>query len=185
MGQFCAILPLIPSGYSTLQVNIPPVAHTFFSYIFSTLPGVSSVILGALLAFSYTLYFNVRTARNDLLKEFYSDISETEHLISEYWLGNHNSKNKDEIEKLEVVGHKLRAKLNTSILYDESEIHLFRKKYKSSYKKLNNQLFEIATGGNFQTKKMEASPETYARSLAILSQIRDIVRTIRSRKLFP
>lgn len=168
-----------------MQVDIscvgPSPSLSWGSYIVSALPPVSGVILGAILAFFYTFYLNVRTSRNDVLKDFHSDLDRIEKLCSDYWLGNYQFTDEAQKKAMEAIGHQLRAKLAELARYRETTRSLFSKKNYDLYYQLDLELFLIATGGEFQTEKMNASPETYNKILDIVSDMRSLIRTTRGR----
>ncbi|MFT9092173.1 MAG: hypothetical protein ABF479_14420 [Gluconacetobacter sp.] len=157
-------------------------AHNFWNYAWASLPNVTGVTIAALCAFGYTFYFNVRTARNDVLKDVHSDLSDIESLITEYWLGDHASKDEKEKSRLDSVGHELRSKLNSSMIYRDRYLFFFKKEDQERYKELDTKLFMAATGGDFQTKRMRSSPQTYNDIITILYDLRALMRKTRGRK---
>jgi hypothetical protein len=144
--------------------------YSFVSYMIAVAP----VLTAAVLAICYTLYFNIRTVRNEVLKDFQIDLREIEDLATLYWLGNHSSSWSR--KKLQTIGHQIRAKLNASADYRELYIKVLREKERNEYRSLDTRLFRVATGGNFQTSKMDNSPETYAEIVDIIFQMKDIAR---------
>lgn len=177
--------PSLPAASNICaHAEITGVPHlTWTSYFISALPPVTGVLLGAALAFLYTYYFNVRTARNDVLKDFHSDLDKIEELSISYWLGNHRSEDANDKKKLDDVGHQLRAKLLAMVSYHEATESLFNAKKRKEYAKLDTRLLMTATGGDFQTAKMEKSPETYNKIIEVLSEMRVLIRTTRGRLL--
>jgi hypothetical protein len=153
-----------------------------FSYRHALVPVLTGVVAAAFFAFCYTLYFNIRTARNDILKDFYSDLDEIERLAAEYWLSNHSSENFHDKNKLDIVGFKLRAKFNASMEYRDLHLSMFNRCAQNKYRELDIKLFINATGGNFQTKNMQASPETYNEIVNIIYQMKTLIRSRRIRK---
>lgn len=181
LTSLCMVKSCLTDASAALQVTQPP-AHDFWNYIWASLPTVTGVIVAASCAFGYTFYFNVRSARNDVLKDVHSDLSDIESLVTEYWLGDHSSKVKKTKLSLDAVGHELRAKLNSSMIYRDRYLYFFKKKDRIQYNDLETKLFMKATGGDFQTQKMQASPQTYNDIIVILYDLRALMRKTRSRK---
>lgn len=155
--------------------------YSFWSYLVSIAPPVTGVIVGAILAFLYTFYFNVRTAQNDVLKDFHADLDKVEELSAAYWLGDHSSTDPEKKRVLDNYGHQLRAKLFAMVSYQEAAEALFGKDKSKRFNKLDTKLLIAATGGEFQTSKVKCSPETYNNILDIASEMRKLIRERRGR----
>jgi hypothetical protein len=167
VNECISLLPLVRS---------PP--YTIKTYLTSVAP----IVTAAFLAFAYTLFFNRRTARNDILKDFQADLEEIEELSTRYWLGDYSVT--ESCLQLQTLGYQLRAKLSASMEYREAHTYALPEKKRSAYTSLDNKLFLKATGGSFQTSKMEASPETHNEIINIIYQMKVITRNSRLRWWF-
>lgn len=113
-----------------------------------------------------------------MLLEFSADLNTIKSLSEEYWLGNHSDKNKKLY--LDSVGYKLRAALMATTEYRELMSSLLGRRF-HEFNELDIRLMMAATGGNFQTSKVAASPSTYQEIAFLIFKTEAILRDLRSR----
>ncbi|GGG60004.1 hypothetical protein GCM10011415_02420 [Salipiger pallidus] len=151
------------------SVSPTPTYHTYLS-------ALAAVGFGALLAFTYTLILNKRVSKREVLLEFSSDLREVLDLCEACWLGKWDDQGK--IHELKSAEHKLASRLAATAEYREVMAKLLGKRF-SEFDNLDVKLFTRATGGKFQTKDMEASPETFREICHIIFKIEAILRHTR------
>lgn len=156
-----------------LSLSFPQPTHVVHSYASATV----AVLVGGALAYLYTRHLEKKKSQRDMLAEFSDDLKAIQNLCEEYWLGDH--KDTKEAPKLIKAGHILGAKILATTEYRP----LIKKLMKNSYEdfeSLDVRLFMLATGGNFQTNKMAASPQTYAEISSVIFKTELILRELRS-----
>lgn len=163
--EFFSRLPLLRSCPE------PSSLHSYGSAIIA-------VLVGALLAFLYSKQLEKRKAEISMLLEFSADLNTIKSLSEEYWLGNHSDKNKKLY--LDSVGYKLRAALMATTEYRELMSSLLGRRF-HEFNELDIRLMMAATGGNFQTSKVAASPSTYQEIAFLIFKTEAILRDLRSR----
>ncbi len=143
--------------------------------IHSYLSAVLAVIVGTVMAFIYTSYVNHRTNQNDIIKDYLADLQKIEDLCRMYWL----PLNGDLPLQHSNIGHELRAKLEATSVYYTLSQNILGHSF-AQFKELDQKLFDLATGGDFQTKRFEPCVETYAGCIEAISEIRNLLRTKRN-----
>ncbi len=167
MSLFCNFVPpLVAPDFCQSTSNI----HSYGS-------AVAAVLIGAALAFYYSKRLEKRKAQIATLLEFSTDLNAIRTLSEEYWLGDHSDKK--EKSKLAVAGYKLCAALMATTEYRSLMISLLGKRF-SDFENLDTRLMIVATGGNFQTSMMKASPETYQEISYLVFKTEAILRELRS-----
>lgn len=155
----------------SIKNDASPVYHTYLS-------AVLAVLLGALLAFLYTKRIEKRKAYHQVIIDFSSDLKSIMNLCEDYWLGDHHD-NKERI-RLNKMSYLISAKLNETNEYRPLMEELLGEKF-SDYENLDEKLFEVATGGNFQTSKMQSCPETFMEISSLIVKIEHCLRETRSK----
>ena len=148
-----------------------------FENIHMYLSALLAVLAGALIAYIYTRRFEKIRAEREVLSEFSNDLLEIWQLCQVYWLGNHLDRAR--ALDLENTSHVLISKLQATTEYRPLIKSLMGINF-TIYDELDSDLFIYATGGNFQTSAMEASPDTYKEISAVLVKIEHILRSLRS-----
>lgn len=157
-------------------------AHNLTNYLWATAPPFSAVVLAAGITFTYTYFFNVRTARNDIFKDYNADLIEIEALCRDYWLGDHQAADAEKKHELDNIGHELRNKLDAFMRLREQYPLPLKKEILSRHKDLETDLFMKATGDKFQSSDIKACPETYADICTTIYEMKALIRTVRSRR---
>ena len=135
---------------------------------------IFAALLSALVTYSINTYFNLKAAQNDLTKDYLEDLKIIETLSLDYWLGDHQ---KDKARLIR-VSHELRARLDTTAYFVNSAKAngAIIPKHNLKFKELDGKLFDMATGGNFQTHLIAADPSVAANIVNITSEIRSLLR---------
>lgn len=141
------------------------------------LSAVLAVVVGVIVASLYTAYFNHRASQNDIIKDYLDDLDVIETLCAEYWLYSGSVADTEEIH--ERIGHELRAKIEATSIYAELSQKILGDQFEK-FSALDVELFMRATGGNFQTKNFQRSPEVYGEIMSTISQIRMLLRSKRN-----
>jgi hypothetical protein len=130
--------------------------------------------LAAVLALAANTYFQYKSAQNDLVKDYLEDLKEIEKLSVQYWLGDHQS----DRDALKRAGVELRARLNATGIFRErvKTRKIVVESLYAGFKDLDNRLFDLATGGKFQTHVMEADEQTADEIVQVVSELRMILR---------
>ncbi|MCP3895085.1 MAG: hypothetical protein GY706_10720 [Bacteroides sp.] len=141
--------------------------------IHSYLSAGLAVILGAVAAGTYTAYLSHLSTKNENIKDYLNDLDEIEQLCRNYWLFDGGSE--ECRARHDAISHELRAKLEATSSYDELSRSILGSRYQH-FTKLDLELFMVATGGTFQTKKFAVSPEVYSQVMKITTEMRGLLR---------
>ncbi|WP_155914577.1 hypothetical protein [Asticcacaulis sp. AC460] len=136
-----------------------------------------AALLAGLITLIVTTLFNIRSAQNEIVKDYLEDLKKIEDLSIQYWLGDHEAK-RDDLEKIAI---ELRARLTATGDFCQlvGKNGIVVAGFYSRFRKLDGQLFDLATGGSFQTAMMKADPATADQLIQILSEIRSLLRQSR------
>lgn len=158
--------------FLSLQPASPPVYHSYLS-------NITAVVVGAAVAFWYTKHLNKSNSEKETLSEFSTDLKEVLRLCEEYWLWK-SSPNTDpnELDRLGVI---LSSRLFATAEYRPLIQSLMGDRF-SEFDALDTRLTIVATGGNFQTKRMAPEPQTYQQICSIIFKTELILRQLRSRR---
>lgn len=144
-------------------------------------------IIGAVFAFFFSQYLGYRNGKNDLLKDFLSDLDDIEDLVTTYWLSEYKKPKVKYFlddryvkfsvdDELDLIGHQLRVKISNFSNYTDILKKLMSEKNFLDFCDLDGKLFEYATGGKFQTLEMQKSPEQYNLIMDVMSGMRILIR---------
>lgn len=154
------------------EPDSPPVYHSYIS-------NITAVLVGAAVAFAYTKYINKSNSEKEILSEFSADLKEVLRLCEEYWLWKSSTdKDPDELDRL---GFILSSRLFATAEYRPLMQKLMGNRF-SEFDALDSRLTIVATGGNFQTKRMSPEPQTYQQICSIIFKTELILRQLRSRR---
>lgn len=151
------------------ESNSTSPVHGYFSALLA-------VILGAALAYFYSRRLEKRKAHLLLISEFSNDLRKISELCEIYWLSDHTESARK--KELEAVGYQLRSALTATAEYRELIKSLMGSRF-ADFDSLDTRLTMVATGGNFQTKAMKSSPETFQEIMSLILKTELILRTIR------
>lgn len=118
-------------------------------------------------------YFAMRQTDVAALNDHIDDIRQVEALASSYWLGE-----EDDERKRDIVGHRLRGKLHTTALFRGSYAKVLGAEL-AEYKRLEGDLFDLATGGNFQTADFKPDPKVANAIMTNCNEMRILLRRVR------
>jgi hypothetical protein len=135
------------------------------------------VILGGLVAYISATYFNIKTTQNDIIKDYLEELKDIEKLSSQYWLGDHKNKKSE----LFNIGVELQARLSATANFLDiaKKYGVIVKGHYVEFKDLDAQLFDLTTGGAFQTAGMRADAENFDQIIQTISKIRRLLRSSR------
>ncbi|WPZ23087.1 hypothetical protein T7987_07620 [Sulfitobacter faviae] len=145
--------------------------------IHSYLSAGIAVVVGALIAGAYTSYLYHLASKNEIIKDYLSDLDVIERLSREYWLFEAGS---EDDQKHECAGHELRARIDATGSYIDLTQEILGTS-SDKFTELDVRLSMAATGGSFQTKSHSRSPERYSEITSILSEMRALLRSKRNK----
>lgn len=126
-----------------------------------------------LLGFFSATYFAMRQADISSINDHLEDIKQIESLAVLYWLGEFKSP-----QEQASTGHRLRGKLHAAALFRERSSNLLGCRY-VEFRSLDGDLFDVATGGDFESASFSPSPETAITVMTKCNEIRALLRTVR------
>lgn len=145
--------------------------------IHSYLSAGIAVVVGALVAGIYTSHLYHLSSKNEIIKDYLSDLDMIESLCARYWLFEEEDTSQREHES---VGHELRARVDATGSYATLSKEILGNLYEKFFE-LDVRLAMAATGGSFQTKGHQISPMTYSEVTSILAEMRMLLRSKRNK----
>jgi hypothetical protein len=134
--------------------------------------------LGGLVATLTQFYFSMRSQDIERINDLIMDIERIEKLSIQYWL-NSSAKNYD--EQMDIAAQIRGATHATSAFLDKSK-SLFAGDWEK-YKELDGKLFDLTSGGLFESKKQVKDWQRVVEIMECINEIRHLMRGSR-RKMF-
>ena len=130
-------------------------------------------LLGFILGVASATYFAMRQTDIAALNDHLDDIRQIELLASSYWLGE-----EEDVRRRDIIGHRLRGKLHTASLFRGSYAAVLGAEL-VQYKLLEGDLFDLATGGTFQTAGFVPDPKVAGAIMVNCNELRILLRRVR------
>ena len=166
---------IIESGFSNISTSIEMAANI------SSNAGVTTVIYSALVAAFAAFIFNyfhwrivARNERHSIVGNLLlSQIEDIEKISVEYWLQPYNGNNSTDLACMESTIKSLHGAIRISVsIYIKKIPRQSQKELEKQLDKFVGKLFDVATGGDFQTKSHSASRVRANQLLALCNNIK-------------
>ena len=132
---------------------------------------VISLLVTFILGFASASYFAFRLSEVAAVNDHLDDVKQIEALAVSYWLD-------EDAEKRDICAHKLRGKLHASAVFRARFGKVLGHRM-AEYADLEGRLFDLATGGTFQTAGFEPDPATAVSIMQLSNETRALLRRVR------
>lgn len=136
--------------------------------------GLAGALLGGLVQYLIQNYLNLHSADVDLINNQIEQVDRIEKAGIAYW---HYDPVVDELEDQRLAAI-LNGEMTSSSYFEEEAMRLMKSRY-ASYETLDGGIFDIATGGQFQTKSKEVDCERVIELMAKCHELRAFLRKTR------
>lgn len=136
-------------------------------------------VVGAFATYMIQIWFVLASEDVALLNDQIFSIDRIEREAFAYWLAHGKGTHKDEI----VFAAKLKAAVGVSEPFLEDAKRILVSRF-AAYKALDSNLFDTATGGDFENPSRLASAEVAVAVSAICHDMRALLRTARRRRFW-
>jgi hypothetical protein len=128
-------------------------------------------ILIFLLGFFSASYFASRLTEVAAVNDHIEDLKQVEAFAVAYWIG-------EDPNSAEFVAHKLRGKLHASSVFRSRFGGILGARHEE-YIELEGRLFDLATGGGFQTKSFKPDAQIAVSVMQVCNEMRAVLRSAR------
>lgn len=136
--------------------------------------GLAGALLGGLIHYLIQNYLNLHTADVDLINNQIEQIGRIEKAGVDYW--HHDPTDAEGEDKR--LASLLNGEMTSSSYFEKDAKRLMKLKY-SKYEALDGELYDMATGGDFQTKAKAVDCERVIGLMAKCHELRAFLRKTR------
>lgn len=141
----------------------------------AALIGLCGIILGGLISFLITNFMSKKATDVDLINNQMEQVSKLESYALDYWL-NGGDAVKGSNAKLAAL---VNGAMTAGSYFEEHAVKIMSKFQYATYTRLDGELFDLVTGGTFETVEKVVDCERVVEIMAKCNEIRSFLATTR------